>query len=42
MNKDITRREFVKGTVAASVAIAGGGYLPHVAIINQMGYLQLF
>lgn len=27
MNKDITRREFVKGTVAASVAIAGGGLL---------------
>ena len=37
MKKDITRRDFIKGSMAASVAIAGGGLLTSCGSYNSKG-----
>lgn len=37
MKKDITRRDFIKGTVAASVAIAGSGIVSSCSPYNSKG-----
>lgn len=37
MKKDITRRDFIKGTMAASVAIAGGGLVSSCSPYNAKG-----
>ena len=37
MKKDITRRDFIKGSMAASVAIAGGGLVSSCSPYNSKG-----